>query len=470
MYLSYYDFQKPPFHITPDPEFFFMSPGHREALASLIYGVENRKGLIALTGEVGTGKTTVVHTFLQTGTSRALIPVYLSTPNVSFHKLIQLLISQLGGDPEAFEMDTLMDRLNHRLEKAHDRDQTVVLILDEAQNVPLETLAQLHLLSNLENEKEKRLQILLIGQPELEIKLQSPKLRQLGQRIAIRTTVPLLTALESREYIRHRLMTAAGHPAMPFTPRALRKIIAAAKGSPRMLNILCDNVLIAGFGYQRKQIPVRVVREVLLDFRPTGGFPVSPFSLAFSIGSLAILFAVVVPLLVQKPTDTAPIRRDPAPLSSSGWIFPAAPGPTSASLEGTGSRNPTSTAPEQSVALGFEASPASLSSSAIPDRAPRPETAASSTASGADRSDTLAAQTKAGDSRRFPVIRFVRQGECLSRLCAEIYGKEFSNDRSVIERLKAVNTNLTNVNRLSIGDRIVFPALSLGENGHDPNL
>jgi general secretion pathway protein A len=457
MYLSYYDFRKPPFHITPDPEFFFMSPGHREALASLIYGVENRKGLISLTGEVGTGKTTVVHAFLQAVTSSSLTPLHLSTPKVAFRKLVQLLIRRLDGPSELFEMDALMDRLNQLLEKAHEQKRIVALILDEAQNIPMETLGQLHLLSNLENEKEKRLQILLIGQPELDVKLQSPRLRQLRQRIAIRTRVPLLTALESREYIRHRLMTAAGRPVMPFAPAALRKIIAAAKGSPRVLNILCDNALIAGFGCQRKRIPVRVVREVLADFRDASGSPVSPFSLAFSVGSLAIVAAVLVPLLVQGTTPSAPIRPKSEPLAFSGWMSPAKLGgdPAAAALPPTPAEG---TSPNR-MADGVTASPALLSSLPKPAAAPAAAPPAASKA-----------ETGAGGAPRFPVIRVVREGECLSRLCAEIYGKEYSNNRSVIERLKAANANLTNVNRLSIGDRIVFPKLSITENGHDPNL
>lgn len=479
MYLNYYQFRKAPFHITPDPDFFFLSPGHREALASLIYGVENRKGLISLTGEVGTGKTTVLHTFLRVVESSSLTPVVLINPRLSFRKLVKILIGRLGGAADASEIDELLDRLNHLLEAAHAAKRTVALILDEAQNTPLETLGQLHLLSNLEDEKEKRLQILLIGQPELEVKLQSPELRQLRQRIAVRARIPLLTDLESREYVRHRMATAAGQPVMPFAPAALRKLVAAAKGSPRALNILCDNALIAGFGSQRKRIPARVVREVLKDFRRTRVSPVSPFSLAFGLGSAALVAAVLIPLLLNGNGPSASQTAPPGPAASAAGIPPLeyARVPNAPEITGSPDAETRAGAPvpaEQPPARGAEnpggqraenrelsasaASGTSLPAASAPDAPPETAPVTDSGTGGG------------GHAAAFPVVRVVRSGECLSKMCAEIYGKAYSNRPWVIERLKAANAELADVNRLSIGDRIVFPDLHTGENGHDPNL
>jgi general secretion pathway protein A len=469
MYLNYYQFRKAPFHITPDPEFFFASPGHREALASLIYGAENRKGLISLTGEVGTGKTTVIHAFLRVAQSSSLTPVVLTNPRLTFRKLVKILIGRLGGAADASGVDELLDRLNHLLEAAHAAKRTVVLILDEAQATPPETLGRLHLLSNLEDEKEKRLQILLIGQPELEVKLQSPELRQLRQRIAVRARIPLLTDLESREYVRHRLATAAGQPVMPFAPAALRKLVAAAQGSPRALNILCDNALVAGFGCQRKRISVRVAREVLKDFRRTRVSPVSPFSLAFGFGSAALVAAILVPLLLQgngpsawqtAPPGAAASAAGMPPLQSvHAFDFPeisAAPGPEApAGTPAPGEQPPEKRGGnrEWSASVGTSLPAASARDSLV-------ETAPGAHPGTGGR----------GDSGAFPVVRVVRPGDCLSKMCAEIYGKAYGNRPSVIERLKAVNAALADVNRLSIGDRIVFPDLHFEGNGHDPNL
>jgi general secretion pathway protein A len=476
MYLNYYEFRKPPFHVTPDPEFFFLSPGHREALASLIYGVENRKGLISMTGEVGTGKTTVIHTFLQVVKSSSLTPVVLINPQLTFRKLVRILIGRLGGAADAAEIDELLDRLNQLLKAAHAAKRTVVLILDEAQNTPLETLGQLHLLSNLEDEKEKRLQILLIGQPELEIKLQSPELPQLRQRIAVRARIPLLTGLESREYIRHRLNTAAGHPVMPFVPAALRKIIAAAKGSPRALNILCDNALIAGFGSQRKRIPARVVREVLRDFRRTRVSPVAPFSLAFGLGSAALVAAVLIPLLFQGPGPSASPTAETAPLASAAGMPPleSVRRPGLPGMDG-------SPGAETGADPGFENGPGTPAErlaenreeSASQDSPGAGTTVAAATAPELRERRAPAAHSGGGEGEpfgSFPVVRVVRPGDCLSKMCAEIYGKAYGNHPSVLKRLQAANANLADVNRLSIGDRIVFPELHIGENGHDPNL
>ncbi|RMF83474.1 MAG: peptidoglycan-binding protein, partial [Nitrospinota bacterium] len=273
MYLHFYHFRKSPFHITPDPEFLFLSPSHKEALGTIIYGIEERKGFVAIIGEVGLGKTTILRSYLEKVDPQKVRVIYILNPNVSFADLVRIIYQELGLQVESEDLLEQITRLYHVLIEEYKAGRNVVLVIDEAQNMPVETLENLRMLSNLETATDKLIQIVLVGQPELEEKLNRHELRQLRQRIAIRATIVPLTQAESMAYIQHRLALVSMRRGPIFTKGALKLIVKQAKGVPRTLNILCDNALIAGFGYQQKPITTKIAKEVIADFEQKPSHP-----------------------------------------------------------------------------------------------------------------------------------------------------------------------------------------------------
>jgi general secretion pathway protein A len=265
MYLDYYQLRKKPFHVTPDPEFLYLSPSHREALASIIHGVEQRKGFIEVTGEVGTGKTTILRSYLSQTAPGRVKAAYVFNPNVSFPVLLKNIFQELGIVPISAKVHEMVLQFHLFLIDEYKKGITVILIVDEAQNMPVGTLENMRLLTNLETTTDKLLQIVLCGQPELESLLGRKELRQLRQRIAVRATISPLSRKESLEYIRHRLSKASYKETDIFTPAATARIIRKAKGNPRVINILCDNALITGYGYQEKRVSSRTAREIIAD-------------------------------------------------------------------------------------------------------------------------------------------------------------------------------------------------------------
>jgi general secretion pathway protein A len=266
MYLNFFHLRQEPFQITPDPAFLYLSPSHKEALASIIYGIQNRKGFIAITGEVGVGKTTIVRSYLASSHRRKVKPIYFFNANITFENFVKTVCRELGVQTASNDVHGMIDQLHQALIDEYEQRHNLVLIVDEAQNMPVETLEQLRMLSNLETSKEKLIQIVLVGQPELNEKLNRSELRQLKQRIAIRATINPLTKRESLSYIKRRLSEVAIEDCEIFTAGALKRIIRHARGIPRLLNILCDNALIAGYGYQKKPVTSRIAREVIDDF------------------------------------------------------------------------------------------------------------------------------------------------------------------------------------------------------------
>ena len=256
MYENFYRLKKAPFQITPDPEFLFLSPTHKEALASIVYGVEKRKGFVVVVGEVGLGKTTVLRSYLERADKKLLRVIYVFNPNVPFSALLDTIDQAAGTDVRQDSVAARVLRLHDVLVGEYQQGYNVVLVVDEAQNMPIQTLEDLRLLSNLETSKDKLLQIVLVGQPEFDKILDRHELRQLKQRIAIRATLTPLSADESLAYIRYRLEKAGAESTNIFTRGALRRIVRHAGGIPRLLNILCDNALITGLGYQKRSFRV----------------------------------------------------------------------------------------------------------------------------------------------------------------------------------------------------------------------
>lgn len=267
MYLEFYGLLKEPFHITPDPEFLYLSPSHKEALGVILFGVENRAGFMMITGGVGLGKTTILRSALQQFDRERVKTVLVFNPCLSYRDLVRLIYEELGLDvPEGEDQFQLIQRLHLALIEEYKKGNNVVLVIDEAQNMPVETLENLRMLSNLETSKDKLLQIILVGQqPELENLLNTEALRQLKQRIAHRATLIKLTPKESADYIRHRLDIALGVKSGPLSKQAINKVVAHCDGVPRCINIICSNALVSGYGSGQNPIGPKLVQEVIDD-------------------------------------------------------------------------------------------------------------------------------------------------------------------------------------------------------------
>ena len=250
MYQDFYQLAANPFAIAADPDFFFSSKAHADAISNLLYGIEQRKGILVITGEIGTGKTTLCRKLLKNAHKKIKFALILN-PNFSELELLQMIIHDLGIKTRENNKLALIYALNKFLIKQSSKGYNVVVVIDEAQNLGIEQLEQIRLLSNLETEKEKLLQIVLAGQPELNEKLKSPELRQLRQRIAIHFHIPPLDRTDIKNYIQHRLHRVMQAPhsvrSVAFTDAAIELIYRYTGGFPRVINILCDRALLAGY-------------------------------------------------------------------------------------------------------------------------------------------------------------------------------------------------------------------------------
>jgi general secretion pathway protein A len=266
MYLTYYGFKREPFHITPDPEFLYLSHSHREALASIIYGIEQKKGFITITGSIGVGKTTILRSYLDSAKKDSLKIVYVFNSRLSFEELLKTICKDLGISVPSNTSAEIVNELYVALIEEYKKGNTVVLVVDEAQNMPVETLENLRMISNLETSTDKLIQIVLVGQPEFDEILSTNRLNQLKQRMAVRSTILPFTIAESLDYMKYRIIRAGGDPLSIFTLRALKKIAKKSKGIPRTINIWCDNALINGFGKEQKPVKPNTVQDIIHEF------------------------------------------------------------------------------------------------------------------------------------------------------------------------------------------------------------
>jgi general secretion pathway protein A len=265
MYCQYYELKERPFNVTSDPAFFFSSRRHQEALAHLFYGVSQRKGIIVLSGEIGTGKTTLCRFFLnQLG--RNVKTAFILNPHFSDIQLLEAIVKDFGITAGDNSRLGLVWELNRFLLHESASGNNVVLIVDEAQNLKPQMLEQVRLLSNLETEKDKLLQIILVGQPELNDRLNLYDLRQLRQRIMVRYHILPLVHDEIKDYINHRLNVAGSAGRLHFTEEAVGIIAQFSRGTPRLINMLCDRALLAGFVIQAHKIDSAIVEKCVDEF------------------------------------------------------------------------------------------------------------------------------------------------------------------------------------------------------------
>lgn len=277
MYEEYFGFNTRPFSITPDPRFFYDTQSYREAFAAVRYGIEARKGLIVITGEAGTGKTRLVKDFLQ----RAEVKIrtaFITNPKLTATEFLPFVLNDLRIAPSTQDRGALTLQLKEYLVEQFKRHLRVALLVDEAQQLSNEVLEELRLLSNLETNEEKLIQIVLLGQPELEERLDQPELRQLKQRVALYCRLVPLNDQEVYPYILARLKTAGVEGKALFDPKAVEKITLYSKGIPRLINVICDNALLNCFACSKKKISAEIVEETALDLQLTPHSPKTKLS------------------------------------------------------------------------------------------------------------------------------------------------------------------------------------------------
>jgi len=285
MYKKFFGLKENPFNVNPDPRYLYLTPNTQEALACLTYGIETRKGFILLTGEVGTGKTTLINKLLEWLHKERVFTAFVFNPRLSVSQFFDFMMADFGIPCETHQKGQMLLKLNQWLLDRYQAGERAVLVVDEAQNLSPQMLEEIRLLTNLETSTEKLLQIVLAGQPELEQKLNQPQLRQLRQRITLRAKTRQLTLDETQGYIQERMRIAGAENPDIFSPEAVAAVHRYARGIPRVTNLLCEHALVSSFADQKNPVPGEIVEEVARDFDlhiidPMAQAPAPPTALA----------------------------------------------------------------------------------------------------------------------------------------------------------------------------------------------
>jgi general secretion pathway protein A len=266
MYKQFFGLRENPFNVNPDPRYLFSTRRTEEALAGLTYGIENRKGIILLTGEVGTGKTTLLNKLMDWLRQKQVATAFIFNTRLTVDELFDFVMADFGIACESRAKSDILMRLNRWLLDRYRAGELSVLVVDEAQNLSPQVLEEIRLLTNLETSTERLLQIVLSGQPELEEKLKHPQLRQLRQRITVRCGTSPLSLAETHGYVAERLRIAGANGEPIFSPEAIQSVYNYARGIPRVSNVLCEHALINAFADQERPVPARLVDEVAREF------------------------------------------------------------------------------------------------------------------------------------------------------------------------------------------------------------
>jgi general secretion pathway protein A len=328
MYERFYQLRERPFALSPDPEYLYPSRVHQEALDYLRYGLESQAGFIVITGEIGSGKTTLLQTLLRNVDGDTTVGRIVNTM-LEPRELLETIMIDFGLDPSGKSKPVMLRDLSQYLVDQRLAGRNVLLVIDEAQNLSLGALEELRMLSNLETEKSKLLQIVLVGQPNLRDKLAAPELEQLRQRITVSNHLPPLDAEETGNYINHRLRRAAIGPPVEFPREATDLIHARSRGVPRIINVICDAALVFGYAEERHTFDAATIREVLAELETTGVLP-------------AEQDAAAAPEIVA--TSGRAVRRETTTPVVSAAAKPAAPAPAVVNA-------PTVNAPAAAVAV-----------------------------------------------------------------------------------------------------------------------
>jgi len=266
MYKEFYGLRANPFNVNPDPRYLFLTRHTEEALACLTYGIQSRKGFVLLTGEVGTGKTTLINKLLEWLRLQQVATAFVFNSRLNVPQFLDYMMADFGIPGDSRAKSQVLLRLYNWLLDRYRAGETAVLIVDEAQNLTDEVLEEIRMLTNLETFTEKLLQIVLVGQPELEQKLKQPQLRQLRQRLTLRAKTHVLTVDETKAYIQQRLRIAGSDGQQIFDPEAMEAIHLYSSGTPRVINLICEHCLVSAFVDQQKVIGPAIVEAVARDF------------------------------------------------------------------------------------------------------------------------------------------------------------------------------------------------------------
>jgi general secretion pathway protein A len=310
MYTKYFGFNEKPFTLTPNPRFIFLSKNHKEAFAHLLYGINNHYGFIELTGEVGTGKTTILRTLLGQLQDESYRTALIFSPCLTGIELLRSINTEFGLDSKSDYANELLSELNRFLLAETAAGRTVVLVIDESQNLEPDVLEQLRLISNLETENDKLIQIILAGQPELELLLGRPDLRQLNQRIAVRYKLCSLGMNETGSYLRQRMEVAGDTGGVSFSSFAITWIYLCTRGVPRLINILCDRALLIAYGDERRRITTGIIIRAMWELLThSQGRRISPLSAGIiALAAMVCLAGIAVRWL---PTSHFAQRSQP---------------------------------------------------------------------------------------------------------------------------------------------------------------
>ncbi len=343
MYNAHFGFKEKPFKLVPNPEYLFLSRSHEEALGHLNYAISQGDGFVEITGEVGTGKTTLCRAFLES-LDETTAAAYIFNPKLGPKQLLKTINDELGITYDADNTKDLVDKLNAFLMQKKAEKKRVIVLIDEAQNLSRTVLEQLRLLSNLETNREKLLQIILVGQPELSEMLDSHELRQLGQRISLRYQITPLSFRDTQDYIQYRLNVASQKGARIFDTAACRHIYAFSRGIPRVINIACDRALLAAFSLNRASVSGRIARMAIREMagRSRAG-SVALMDGRKALGVFAALCAMVFGLLYHQQVSglvagfftSAPVQQ-PTPLPPEPQASPQPAAPPEADAPATG--------------------------------------------------------------------------------------------------------------------------------------
>ena len=456
MYTQFFGFADKPFNVTPDPKFLYLSPSHQEALSSMIYGIMERRVFVSIIGEVGTGKTTVLHTLFNE-LYKEIKTVFIFNTKINFNQLLQNILIELELTPISNNKTELLNQLNDFLIEKHSLGENVALIIDEAQNLPSTVLEELRMLSNLETDRDKLLQIILVGQPELDFKLRSPNLRQLKQRIGINCYITPLNNNQRIDYITHRL-NIVGAENNVFTPQALKSICDFSHGIPRVINILCDNALLTGFVKDKRIIDHTIANDVIADFNGSRAAPMlekksdvlskkskkrsSKLYLAFSTVSLTLLFIFLLSFFFRPTFFKLTKLESPFP-SKSHTVSQVS---NDSTTEDAISADAISEKNIVGDTLAEGEKPLVSQNNIVPEINTIP-------------SNNTQANPSLDNSDKVQNTIIVRRGDVLCKILYDEYG--ILSDDSLYEIVKSANPELQDIDQISVGQTIILPVLDI---------